>query len=214
MTLEHKFAPLDADVDEKGRVEGYASKFGIEDQGGDIVVKSAFSKSIAARMPKMLWAHDPAQPIGTWSEVKEDETGLYVKGQIDMNVQRGRETHSLIKSGAIDGMSIGYRTRKATKNKSGQRELSDLDLWEVSMVTFPMLMEATVQAKSLSDFGEIHEIKRFLEEHLCDAGFSRKQAKQGASLLAKDVLGEREAPEAPAEMAEVMRQAIRAATGA
>ena len=209
MTLEHKFAPLEAEVDEKGAVEGYASKFGIEDQGGDIVVKSAFSKSLAGRMPKMLWQHDPSQPIGIWTEAKEDDTGLYVKGQINMDVQRGRETHSLIKSGAIDGMSIGYRTRKAVKTASGARELSDLDLWEVSMVTFPMLLEATVQAKSLGDFDQPHEIKRFLEKTLRDAGFDRDKAKQGASLLAKDVLGERDAPETSAEMAEELRQLIR-----
>ncbi|MGC1497296.1 MAG: HK97 family phage prohead protease [Sulfitobacter sp.] len=211
MTLEHKFAPLDADVDEKGRVEGYASKFGVEDQGGDIVVKSAFSKSLAVRLPKMLWQHDPSEPIGIWKEVKEDNTGLFVVGQINMDVQRGRETHSLIKSGAIDGMSIGYRTRKAVKTKSGARELSDLDLWEVSLVTFPMLLDATVQAKSLDDFDQPHEIKRFLEDHLRDAGFSVKQAKQGASLLAKDVLGERDAPGTSAEMAEELRQLIRGA---
>jgi len=208
MKLEHKFAPLDAEVDEKGAVEGYASKFGIVDQGGDIVVKSAFSKSLASRKPKMLWAHDPSQPIGTWSEVKEDETGLYVRGQINMDVQRGRETHSLIKSGAIDGMSIGYRARKATKNAAGNRELSDLDLWEVSMVTFPMLLEATAQVKSLSDLEQPHEIKNFLEDILRDAGFSRTQAKHGASVLAKDVLGERDAPDAAAVMAD-LRQIVR-----
>lgn len=208
MNLEHKFAPLEADVDEKGAVEGYASKFGIEDQGRDIVVKSAFSKSLSGRMPKMLWQHDPSQPIGIWNEAKEDEIGLYVKGQINMDVQRGRETHSLIKSGAIDGMSIGYRTRKATKNKFGARELSDLDLWEVSMVTFPMLLEATVQAKSLSDFDQPHEMKNFLEDTLRDAGLSRTQAKHGASVLVKDVLGERDAPDAAAVMAEI-RQIVR-----
>lgn len=208
MKLERKFAPLEAEVDEKGVVEGYASKFGIQDQGGDIVVKSAFSKSIGQRIPKMLWQHDPSEPIGIWTDVKEDDTGLFVRGQINMDVQRGRETHSLIKSGAIDGMSIGYRTRKATKNKSGARELSDLDLWEVSMVTFPMLLEATVQAKSLSDFTEINEQKNFLEEILRDAGFSRTQAKHGASVLAKDVLGERDAPDATAVMADI-RQIVR-----
>lgn len=208
MTLEHKFAALDAEIDDAGAVEGYASKFGIEDKGGDIVVKSAFSKSLAGRMPKMLWQHDPSQPIGIWTEAKEDDTGLFVKGQINMDVQRGRETHSLIKSGAIDGMSIGYRTRKAVRTASGARELRELDLWEVSMVTFPMLMEATVQAKSLTDFDAEHEKKNFLETVLRDAGLTRAQAKHGASVLVKDVLGERDAPDAADVMSEI-RQIVR-----
>ncbi len=209
MKLERKFAPLEADIDSKGQVEGYASKFGIVDQGGDVVVKGAFTKSIATRRVKMLRGHIPDNVIGVWNEVKEDDNGLYVRGQINMDTQLGRETHSLVRSGDMDGMSIGYRSRKAVKNANGNRELSDLDLWEVSIVTFPMLLEATAQAKSLSDLQETHEIKRFLEEHLCDAGFSRKQAKQGASLLAKDVLGERDAPETTAETAEELRQLIR-----
>jgi len=158
-------------------------------------------------MPKMLWQHDPSEPIGIWTEAKEDETGLLVVGQINMEVQRGRETHSLIKSGAIDGMSIGYRTRKAVKAKDGSRELSDLDLWEVSMVTFPMLLEATVQAKSLADFEGDNgaEIKNFLEEHLRDAGFSRMQAKHGASVLVKDVLGGRDVPDATVDITDIRR---------
>ncbi len=209
MKLERKFAPLEAEIDTKGQIEGYASKFGLVDQGGDVVMKGAFAKSIASRQVKMLRGHVPDNVIGVWTEVKEDDTGLYVRGQINMDTQIGRETHSLVRSGAMDGMSIGYRSRKAVKNANGHRELSELDLWEVSIVTFPMLLEATAQAKSLSDLQEPHEIKRFLEEHLCDAGFSRKQAKQGASLLAKHVLGGRDAPETTAETVEEVRQIIR-----
>lgn len=202
MKLEHKFAPLEAEVDAKGTIEGYASKFGIKDQGGDIVVKGAFSASLDERSPKMLWQHDPSQPIGKWIEAKEDSTGLIVRGQINMDVQKGREAHSLIKDGAIDGMSIGYKTRKA-KNVKDARELSDLDLWEISLVTFPMLKEATIdQVKSLVEMDD-HEIKKYLEGNLRDAGFSRSQAKQGASLLAKEVLGARDDPDATAVMADV-----------
>ena len=202
MKLEHKFAPLETEVDAKGTIEGYASRFGIKDQGGDIVVKGAFSASLAERSPKMLWQHDPSQPIGKWIDAKEDSTGLVVRGQINMDVQKGREAHSLIKDGAIDGLSIGYKTLKA-RNVKGARELSDLDLWEISLVTFPMLREATVDhIKSLSEMGE-HEIKKFLEDHLREAKFSRSQAKQGASLLAKEVLGVLDGPDATAVMADV-----------
>lgn len=134
-------------------VEGYASLFGVKDQGGDVVVAGAYGASLArlaakAAKVKMLWQHDPAQPIGVWEEVREDATGLWVKGRILAEVARGREAAALLAAGAIDGLSIGYRTVKAERNGKGQRLLSELELWEVSLVTFPMLSEARVQAKS------------------------------------------------------------------
>ena len=98
----------------------------------------------------MLWQHDPAQPIGIWDEVREDGRGLYVKGRLLDSVEKGREAAALIEAGAIDGLSIGYRTVKATKNTKGQRLLTELELWEVSLVTFPMLPSARVGAKGES----------------------------------------------------------------
>ena len=95
----------------------------------------------------MLWQHDPAQPIGVWDEVREDARGLYVKGRILTDVEKGREAAALIGAGAIDGLSIGYRTVRAQKDGKGQRLLSELELWEVSLVTFPMLPDARVGAK-------------------------------------------------------------------
>ncbi|PZR00964.1 MAG: HK97 family phage prohead protease [Cereibacter sphaeroides] len=137
-------------------VEGYASLFGRRDQGGDVVRKGAYAASLAAlaasgRRVKMLWQHDPAQPIGVWDEVREDAAGLYVKGRILTEVEKGREAAALLAAGAIDGLSIGYRTLKAEKDGKGQRMLAELELWEVSLVTFPMLPEARVQAKSADD---------------------------------------------------------------
>ena len=134
-------------------VEGYASLFGKADQGGDIVQKGAYAaslKRLAARggRVKMLWQHDPDQPIGVWDEVREDATGLWVKGRILSEVERGREVAALLQAGAIDGLSIGYRTVKAERDGKGQRLLSELELWEVSLVTFPMLPEARVAAKA------------------------------------------------------------------
>lgn len=106
-------------------------------------------KALAAdrRAVRMLWQHDPAQPIGVWDEVREDARGLYVKGRILDSVERGREAAALIAAGAIDGLSIGYRTRRAVKNDKGQRLLTELELWEVSLVTFPMLPSARVGQK-------------------------------------------------------------------
>lgn len=133
-------------------VEGYASLFGTADQGNDVVLPGAYTAALArlvkdGRRIKMLWQHDPAQPIGVWEEVREDARGLWVKGRVLESVEKGREAAALIAAGAIDGLSIGYRTIRAEKNDRGQRLLKELELWEVSLVTFPMLPSARVSAK-------------------------------------------------------------------
>ncbi len=160
--LEHKFARFGdgLSVTEDSVIAGYASLFGEVDQGGDIVQKGAYVASIAAlstkrQRVKMLWQHDPAQPIGVWDEVREDDRGLWVKGRLLDSTQKGREAAALIAAGAIDGLSIGYRTTKASKNDKGQRLLTELELWEVSLVTFPMLPSARVAAKGDSPDAEI-----------------------------------------------------------
>ncbi len=154
MDLEHKYARIGAgEVTAEGTtVSGYASLFGTPDQGGDVVQPGAYGASLARLSAaggrvRMLWQHDPAQPIGVWDEVREDARGLWVKGRILPEVARGREAAALIAAGAIDGLSIGYRTRRAVKDDRGRRLLSELELWEVSLVTFPMLPEARVAAK-------------------------------------------------------------------
>jgi len=163
--LEHKFSRFGDGITVEGGTEisGYASVFGSVDQGGDVVSKGAYGSSLAAglkagRRIKMLWQHDPSQPIGVWDEVREDGRGLWVKGRILDSVARGREAAALIVAGAIDGLSIGYRTVRAAKNDTGQRVLTELDLWEVSLVTFPMLPTARVAAKS--DFVAIGDVLR------------------------------------------------------
>ena len=153
--LEHKFARFGeaVSVQDGTHIEGYASLFGAVDQGGDVVQPGAYALSLAAltaggQSVKMLWQHDPACPIGVWDEVREDAKGLFVKGRLLDSTQKGREAAALIAAGALDGLSIGYRTRKATRNDKGQRLLNELELWEVSLVTFPMLPSARVAAKS------------------------------------------------------------------
>ena len=133
-------------------IEGYASLFGKRDQGNDVVMGGAYGASLArlaaaGRRVKMLWQHDPTQPIGVWDEVREDATGLWVKGRILGVVEKGREAVALLGAGAIDGLSIGYRTVKSERDGKGQRLLTELELWEVSLVTFPMLPEARVTGK-------------------------------------------------------------------
>lgn len=153
--LERKFCQVEAalTVTDGTQIEGYASLFGKTDQGGDVVQPGAYGRSLerlsaAGRSVKMLWQHDPAQPIGIWDEVREDAQGLYVKGRILGEVDKGREAAALIEAGAIDGLSIGYRTKRAEKDAGGRRLLTELELWEVSLVTFPMLPEARVGAKA------------------------------------------------------------------
>ena len=132
---------------------GYASVYGRRDSGGDTVMPGAYATSLKrlaadGRRAKMLWQHDPGQPIGVWDEVREDERGLWVRGRLLAEVARGREAVALVAAGAIDGLSIGYRTVKAERDGHGGRRLVELDLWEVSLVTFPMQAEARVGAKA------------------------------------------------------------------
>lgn len=139
---------IDAAID--GSFEGYASVFYLRDLGNDIVMPGAFSESVlirGRRGVKMLWQHDAAQPVGSWSYIGEDHKGLKVRGQLNLQVAKAREIHSLMREGAVDGLSIGFRTKRAERDaKSGVRRLYNLDLWEISLVTFPMLPQARVDA--------------------------------------------------------------------
>lgn len=148
--LETKYTALSglSETGERGRIKGYASRFGEPDQSGDVVLPGAFTASLdrlrkSGRTVKLLWQHDPAQPIGVWSKVLENETGLWVSGEVLTDLVRGREAAILMKAGAIDGLSIGYRVVRAEPNRdTGGRLLHEIDLWEVSLVTFPMLPTA------------------------------------------------------------------------
>ncbi len=154
--LELKFAGGKPVMTEGAVIEGYASRFGLPDQGGDIVAKGAFGASLARLAAKgdkvrMLWQHDPTKPIGVWDDIREDETGLWVKGRLLSEVALAREAATLIDAGAIDGLSIGYRTVRAEKDQKGRRVLTEVELWEVSLVTFPMLPEAKLGRKDTED---------------------------------------------------------------
>lgn len=146
---ERKFAPAAiAAVDADGTFSGYASLFHRTDLGRDMVMPGAFRASLAKRGPagvKMLFQHDPNTPIGVWRAIREDGDGLYVEGRLTTEVAKAREVLSLMRAGALDGLSIGYRTvRGRTDAKTGVRSLYEVDLWEISVVTFPMLPEARV----------------------------------------------------------------------
>jgi HK97 family phage prohead protease len=173
--MDYKSLPLSlkAAPGEDGVFEGYASVFDVVDLGLDMVARGAFAKSLGTRKVKMLWQHDTAQPIGTWESVSEDDRGLFVKGRIIPEVDKGREALALLKAGAIDSMSIGYRTIESESAKAdGQtvRKLTEIDLFEISLVTFPMLPDAKVtDVKSITT-------ERDFERFLRDAGYSRSEA--------------------------------------
>ncbi|MFD1882371.1 HK97 family phage prohead protease [Paracoccus pacificus] len=155
--LELKYAGgAPVTLSDQTEVAGYASVFGITDQGGDVVMPGAYGASLKRLAEKggkvrMLWQHDPARPIGIWDEIREDDRGLWVKGRLLPDVAQAREAAALIAAGAIDGLSIGYRTVSAERDAKGRRLLTEVELWEVSLVTFPMLPDAKVGAKSADD---------------------------------------------------------------
>ena len=174
--------------DEDGVFEGYASVFDVVDHGMDVVAKGAFTKTLGSRKVKMLWQHDTDKVIGVWDEMREDERGLYVKGRLLKDVMLGREAMALMRADAIDSLSIGYRTVEAVPEAGGRvRKLTEIDLFEISVVTFPMNEMARV-----TDVKSIRTEREF-EAFLRDAGYSRKEAAAIALHGFKAISGQRDA---------------------
>jgi HK97 family phage prohead protease len=190
---------------ESGVIEGYGSVFGVRDSYDDIVAPGAFARTLAeaklsGRMPAMLWQHRPDEPIGAWTEMREDDTGLFVKGQL-ADTQRGREALELVKLGALSGLSIGFVTKSYSYEKStGITTLTDVDLWEVSPVTFPANAEARISAvKQIEGISNIRDAEHALRE----AGFSAAAAR--AFIARIKGLSPREAEESDDQAAMVAR---------
>ena len=178
------------DTDEDGKFEGYASVFGNKDLGNDVIEKGAFSKSIYKKKPKeikLLYQHKTDEPIGVIESIEEDNKGLKIKGKLVLGTQRGRETYELMKAGAINSMSIGYRLNPkgySYDEKSRKRVIKEVDLMEVSMVTFPMNPKAKIDKVKMAN-GEI--TTRSVENVLWDTGiFSSDLCKSIASYLHKN----------------------------
>ncbi|QDG78425.1 HK97 family phage prohead protease [Labrenzia sp. PHM005] len=150
------------------RIAGYASVFGKPDGAGDTVVSGAFRRSLALRPPAriaLLWQHDPTRPIGRWTKLLETRHGLWAEGELANGVKAAQEAASLIASGALSGLSIGFKARKARYLGRGSgwgtargtgRILQDIDLWEISLVTFPQADEARVRLLSPSPPAPAH----------------------------------------------------------
>ncbi len=175
----------DTEDDEYGRFEGYASVFNNKDLGNDVIESGAFRKSLrkrGAKGVKLLYQHKSDMPIGVFDSVKEDDHGLFVKGRLALKSTAGRDAYELLKMGALDGMSIGFRAnpKEVTYDKrSKKRTIGEVDLMEISLVTFPMNPKATV----LSVKAEKVSIREW-ENGLRDAfNISRSEAKVAAKAV-------------------------------
>lgn len=171
---------LQVKASDDGSIEGYGSVFGVKDNWDDVIVKGAFSETLAEHksagtMPAMLWQHDDEKPIGVWTEMVEDAKGLRVKGQLALDTVKGKEAHSLLKMGAINGLSIGFISKQWSYDEETEvRTLLQIDLWEVSLVTFPANEKARVtNVKAAAD--DLVAPKD-AEKILRDAGFSKSDA--------------------------------------
>lgn len=167
--LERKFAAAELGrVEADGSFAGYASLFNEADLSRDVVMPGAFLASIRKRGAggvRMLFQHDPAMPIGVWEEMREDARGLFVRGRLTTDVAKAREVLALMRAGAIDGLSIGFRTvRGRTDAKTGVRRLFEVDLWEISVVTFPLLPGARVGAVKGIGRSLVKTIRRAAQE--------------------------------------------------
>lgn len=188
-------------VDDAGKFTGYGSVYGVEDSYGDVVVKGAFEKTLSewnekGLMPALLWQHKTDEPIGVYEKMIEDDEGLYVEGRLLINDDPlAKRAHAHLKAGSLSGLSIGYNLPPEGWEYDKEKDifiLSEIDLWEVSLVTFPANDAARVQdVKRAFDAGNIPE-KSLVERLLRDAGFSRRQAK---AILAEgyNAIGQRDA---------------------
>ncbi len=146
--LAHRNTPALIEALGRYEFEGYASLFSVADGAGDIVAPGAFARSLRRRPPdrvRMLYQHFAHEPIGVWQVIREDAKGLYVRGQLNEEVERAREVASLVAQGALNGLSIGFRTLRAKRDvAAGTRTLLEVELWEISIVTFPLLSGSEV----------------------------------------------------------------------
>lgn len=206
-------------VSDTGEFDGYGSVFGVKDSYADIVMPGAFQKSLAAwqekgRLPALLWQHNMAEPIGIYTEMREDATGLYVKGRLLIEDDPlAKRAHAHMKAGSLSGLSIGYLLNdyEYDKDKSAFL-LKEIDLWEVSLVTFPANDEARIaDVKSLLERGETPPPSK-VERALREVGFSGSQAKafmaKGYSAISPREAGADEALQSLKSLSDIIKGAF------
>ena len=220
-----QFALEVKDLSEDGTFEGYGSVFGNLDSYGEVVEPGAFTKSLARHAkektsPLMLWQHNWEHPIGVWDHLEEDRKGLFGKGRLLRGVQKADEAHILMKNGAIRGLSIGYREVRVEPD-GNNRKLIELDLMEISPVSFPANRRATITAvksERMEEFarrlrdGEPMPVKEF-EDILREAGVPKAMAVQIASVgYAKAIRSESEGEKASEQAIAALKAAAAAFT--
>ena len=213
---ELKFVDVDlANLNAGGAFSGYASLFGRVDLGRDIVERGAFAKSLRTRGVggiRMLFQHDPNEPIGVWTEIREDDRGLFVRGRLTADVARARDVLNLMRGGALDGLSIGFRAVKARNDSaSGVRRILEADLWEISVVTFPMLPGARIETvKSMARHRSLPTTREFERWLVRDAGLARREARTVIVKGFASLLRERDAARDTTDgLAETIRRAAK-----
>lgn len=162
-------------VSDDGLFSGYGSVFNVVDSYQEVVAAGAFKESLEGRVPSLLWQHRSGEPIGVYTSVKEDNVGLHVEGKLALKTTRGAEAYELLKMGAISGLSIGFVTREDSYDRvTGIRTLKKVDLWEVSLVTFPANDAARVaNVKSIESISTLSDAEAYLREA---GGLSRREA--------------------------------------
>lgn len=179
-------------VSETGEIEGYGSVFENEDSYGDTVAKGAFLESLsehkaAGTMPAMLYQHRSDEPIGVWDHMEEDSTGLLCRGKLLMDTQKGKDVHAMLTAKAIRGLSIGFIAKKwenTDEDDYWTRRVIQIDLWEVSVVTFPANRAATVtDVKNRPKIETIRDLERYLR----DVGCSKSEAAAAIAAVKRDV---------------------------
>lgn len=162
-------------ISDDGLFSGYGSVANVVDSYKEIVAPGAFAESLQTRKPSLLWQHRSGEPIGVYTTVKEDNVGLYVEGKLALKTARGAEAYELLKMGAISGLSIGFVSREDSYDKvTGIRTLKKVDLWEVSLVTFPANDAARVSTvKSIETINSLSDAEAYLRDA---GGLSRREA--------------------------------------
>ncbi|CAI0853589.1 HK97 family phage prohead protease [Serratia fonticola] len=185
MTKQRLDVPLKLkSVSDTGEFEGYGSVFGVKDSYSDIVIPGAFTKSldnwkVKGGQPAMLWQHKTDEPIGVYTEMREDDVGLFVKGRLLIDDDPlAKRAHAHMKAGSLTGLSIGYMLKDWEYDRTKDAFLlKEIDLWEVSPVTFAANDEARISdVKSAFARGET-PLPKNIERVLRDVGLSRSQAK-------------------------------------
>ena len=179
--LSRKSFPISVkEISNEGYFSGYGSVFDVLDDWNDVIVRGAFTETLEAKKPVMLWQHNSAEPIGVYEQMREDDIGLWLEGRLLLDVEKGREAYVLLKNRAIQGLSIGFVPLEwefETREDKQVRIIKKVDLWEVSLVTFP------ANPNSLVD--EVKTV-RGLERFLRDAGMSRAEAKAAIAAVKSD----------------------------